>query len=217
MPDGEWTAIWSFSVSGDVVQVTTDPADDTSPALVQTADGKLLTVFVRNGNLWSRASTDGGATWGAETQIAGCCRYNPSLARAANGTLWLAYDRDGDIWYRTSADRGVTWSAETQLATDRDQRLRPGHLPGGRRQAVGRVAVLIAPTTPLHLVQDQRERRRHLVGRYPAHQRCLRLCARSHVGIGRPAGSGLESLGRRAVAAQQQRWRRHLVDREADR
>ena len=72
-----------------VVQVTTDPADDMTPALVQTADGKLLTVFVRNGNLWSRASTDGGATWGAETWIAGCCRYNPSLARAADGTLWL--------------------------------------------------------------------------------------------------------------------------------
>ena len=65
-----------------VVQVTTDPADDTSPALVQTADGKLLTVFVRNGDLWSRASTDGGATWASETQIDGCCRYNPSLARA---------------------------------------------------------------------------------------------------------------------------------------
>ena len=84
-----------------VVQVTTDPADDTAPALVQMADGELLTVFVRNGDLWSRSSTDGGATWGAETRIDGCCRSGPSLARAADGTLWLAYDRDSDIWYRT--------------------------------------------------------------------------------------------------------------------
>ena len=73
-----------------VVQVTTGPSDDTSPALVQTADGKLLTVFVRNGSLRSRASTDGGATWGAETQIDGCCRSNPSLARQRMGTCgWL--------------------------------------------------------------------------------------------------------------------------------
>lgn len=115
---GDWTTIRSFSVAAGAVQATTDPADDASPALVQTADGKLLTVFVRNGSLWSRASTDGGATWAAETQIAGCCRYNPSLARAADGTLWLAYDRDGAIWYRTSADGGVTWGAEQQIPTD---------------------------------------------------------------------------------------------------
>ena len=118
LPDGVWTSIWSFSVTADVVPVTTDPADDTAPALAQTGDGNLLTVFVRNGNLWSRASADSGATWGAEKQVAGCCRYNPNLARAEDGTLWLAYDRDGDIWYRTSIDRGVTWAAEKRLATD---------------------------------------------------------------------------------------------------
>ena len=131
-PTAEWTAAWNFSISGVVVQVTTDPADDTSPALVQTADGKLLSVFVRNGNLWSRASTDGGATWAAETQIAGCCRYNPSLARAADGTLWLAYDRDGDIWYRTSADQAASPGRRRRSSQPiRDQRLRPRHLPGG--------------------------------------------------------------------------------------
>ena len=115
---GDWTAAWPFSIAAGVTQVTMDPADDTSPALAQTADGKLLTVFVRNGNLWSRASTDGGAIWAAETQIAGCCRYRPSLARAADGTLWLVYDSDHDIWYRTSADNGATWAAEKQLTTD---------------------------------------------------------------------------------------------------
>ena len=170
LPGGDWTAAWPFSITAGVVQVTTDQADDYSPALVQTADGKLLTVFVRNGNLWSRASTDGGATWAAETQIAGCCRYRPSLARAADGTLWLTYDRDGDIWYRTSADHGVTWSAETQLTTD----------PGGDYDPVifqaadGKLWVVwhpIATGNYLHLVQDQCQRRRHLVGRYPAHHR----------------------------------------------
>ncbi len=115
---GDWTAARSFAVAAGVVQVTTDQADDTSPALVQTADGKLLTVFARNASLWSRASTDGGATWRAETRIDGCCRYNPSLARSVNGALWLAYDRDGDIWLRTSLDQGVTWSAERQLTSD---------------------------------------------------------------------------------------------------
>ena len=116
-PDA-WTPYWSFATAADLVQVTTDPADDTAPALAQTGDGNLLTVFVRNGNLWSRASADDGATWTTERQITGCCRYNPSLSRAADGTLWLAYDLDGDIWYRTSIDHGVTWAAERKLPTD---------------------------------------------------------------------------------------------------
>lgn len=121
VPPGLWTSLWTLSVAADVVQVTTDPADDTAPALTQTTDGKLLTVYVRNGHLWSRTSTDSGATWGGETQVTnGCCRYNPSLARAADGTLWLAYDRDGDIWYRTSSDQGASWMAETKLPTDPD-------------------------------------------------------------------------------------------------
>ena len=150
-----------------MVQVTTDPADDTSPTLVQTADGKLLTVFVRNGSLWSRASTDGGATWAAETQIAGCCRYNPSLARGANGTLWLAYDRDSDIWYRTSADHGVTWTAERKLPTDPNSTR--DYDPVIFQAADGKLWVVWKSDyplrlLPLHLVQDQRGRRRHLVG-----------------------------------------------------
>ncbi len=118
LPDGGWTAAGSFSISSAVVQVTTDPADDTAPALVQTADGELLTVFVRDGALWSRTSTDGGATWASEVEIAGCCNYNPSLARMVDGKVWLAYDRDGNIWYRSSADHGVTWGVERQLPSE---------------------------------------------------------------------------------------------------
>ncbi len=117
-PEGAWTFHWPFSVSATVTQVTTDRADDTTPALAETAAGNLLSVFVRKGQLGSRASTDGGATWEAEKQIAaGCCSYNPSLARATDGTLWLAYDRDGDIWYRTSANGGNSWLAEKPLTT----------------------------------------------------------------------------------------------------
>ncbi len=115
---GDWTAAWPLSVAASVTPVTTDPADDAAPALVQTADGGLLAVLVRNGTLWSASSTDGGATWGGEALIAGCCRYNPSLARLADGTLWLAYDRAGDVWRRTSPDYGATWSAEQRLTTD---------------------------------------------------------------------------------------------------
>lgn len=113
-----WTAYSSFVVAPDVVQVTTDPADDMTPAMVQAAEHTILTVFVRNGNLWSRTSTDDGATWGVETWIDGCCRYNPSLARAADGTLWLVYDRDGDIWYRTWISQDASWSPEQRLTTD---------------------------------------------------------------------------------------------------
>ncbi len=115
---GEWSAYSSFAVAMDFVQVTTDPADDMAPALLQTADGTLLAVFVRNGHLWSRTSADDGTTWEAEVWIDGCCRYNPSLTRAADGILWLAYDRDGDIWYRTWAGQDTDWSEEQRLTTD---------------------------------------------------------------------------------------------------
>lgn len=112
LPNGEWATPWPFTVAIAATQITTNAANDTSPALVKTANGKLLAAFVRNGNLWSRASTDNGATWGGEIQIDGCCRYHPSLAQASEGGLWLAYDREGGIWYRTSADHGASWSAE---------------------------------------------------------------------------------------------------------
>ena len=133
-------------------------------ALVQTADGKLLTVFARNGALWSRPSTDGGATWAAETQIAGCCRYNHSLRARRMGPCGWPMAAMGEIWYRTSADGGVTWSAERQLATDSRKNTT---LSSSRRltTSCGSCGSLIAPATGLDLVQDQCGRRRHLVGR----------------------------------------------------
>jgi hypothetical protein len=115
---GEWSAYSNFAVAMDLVQVTTDPADDMTPALLQTADGTQLAVYVRNGHLWSRTSADDGVTWGAEAWIDGCCRYNPSLTRAANGILWLAYNHDGDIWYRTATSQDTAWSQEQRLTTD---------------------------------------------------------------------------------------------------
>lgn len=101
-----------------VVQVTASLSADAVPALVQAADGKLLVVFSRYGELWASASTDRGATWTAEVRVGDCCRSSPGLARDADGVLWLTYERSGDIWYRTSADHGVTWTAESRVPTD---------------------------------------------------------------------------------------------------
>ena len=128
-------------------------------------DGKLLTVFVRNGSLWSRASTDGGATWGPRRR---------SPAAAATIPAWRALQTEPCGWHMIAmALSGIgpapmaasPGRAERQLPTDSGRQFRPGDLPGGRRQAVGRVAVLL-PLVRLrrHPVCDQRERRRHLVG-----------------------------------------------------
>ncbi len=116
------------SSAGPVVQVTTDAVDNLYPSIVQAADGTLWVIWCSsasgNYDIWFKTSTDGGATWSADTQLTidGALDCHPAIARTADGTLWVVWysHRSGnaDIWYKASSDGGATWSADAQLTSD---------------------------------------------------------------------------------------------------
>ncbi len=112
-------ATWSADV-----QLTTNTGGNYLPAITQAADGSLWLVWTsdRSGNeaIWYKTSSDGGATWSADTRLTGPeWAYAPSVVQAADGKVWVVWfsDRSGyaAIWYKTSEDGGVTWSADTQF------------------------------------------------------------------------------------------------------
>ena len=118
----------SFAVaSPDIIQVTTDLADDWRPAIARTDDGKLWVVWDSwrsDNNIWYKTSDDNGATWSADTQLTTDpgSDYDPAIMQASDGTIWVAWyswrSGNADIWYKTSTDGGVTWSDAVQLTTD---------------------------------------------------------------------------------------------------
>ena len=75
-----------------------------------------------NGHVWVRRSTDGGATWGATTQLAnGTVNASfPAVVGGAAGDFRLTWmDARGGAWnvyYRASTDGGQTWGAETDIS-----------------------------------------------------------------------------------------------------
>jgi hypothetical protein len=75
-----------------------------------------------NGHVWVRRSTDGGASWGATTQLAdGTANASfPAVVGGAAGDFRLTWmDARGGAWnlyYRASTDGGQTWGAETDIS-----------------------------------------------------------------------------------------------------
>ena len=119
---------WEFEGAvTDIIQVTTDPADDWRPAIARTSDGKLWVVWHSwrsDNNIWYKTSDDSGVTWSAGTQLTTdpSSDYDPAIMQASDGTIWVVWysyrSGNADIWYKTSTDGGATWSAATQLTTD---------------------------------------------------------------------------------------------------
>jgi len=105
-------------------QLTTDPATDAAPAMIQSSDGKLWVVWSRllgcSNAIWYKTSADGGNTWSAETQLSGgYAESYPTIAETSDGQVriaWVSY-RSGnlDLWSKRTSDSGTTWSLELQL------------------------------------------------------------------------------------------------------
>jgi hypothetical protein len=115
-------ATWSSAV-----QFTSDAGSDAWPAITQASDGQLWVVWTsgRSGNsdLWYRTSSNGGATWSADTQLTTDpnADWAPAIFQSADGNLWVAWNSDRSdkyhIWYKTSSDGGLIWSEAAQLST----------------------------------------------------------------------------------------------------
>ena len=112
------------SISYDV-QLTTDLADDWSPAITQTNDGRIWIVWhsFRTGNGDIFYKTFNGTSWTNATQLTTDPNVDglPSILQATDGTIWVVWtsNRYGnfDIFYKTSTDNGNTWTNATQLTT----------------------------------------------------------------------------------------------------
>jgi len=114
----------------------TDPAWDTDPAIVQTADGTVWVAWASDrervqNDIYYKTSTDNGTSWTSDTQLTSnsSLDVSPSIMQHHNGTIWVAWYRDMagnyDIFYKTSPDNGLTWSPETRLTTDSSWDLDP--------------------------------------------------------------------------------------------
>jgi hypothetical protein len=97
-------------------------------ALASDAAGNLVALYTGatalggNGHVWTRRSTDGGATWTAAIEIGpGTANASfPAIAGGASGVFRLFYtdNRTGswNTFYRSSTDGGQSWSAEADIS-----------------------------------------------------------------------------------------------------
>lgn len=120
-------APWGF---GPDEQLTTDPAWDMMPAVMQTRDGTMWVVWtsdmIRPGryDLFFERSSDGGLSWSDPTRIS----WHPSIDEMPAATqtrdkkIWLVWasGRTGnkEIFFKTSDDDGDTWSTLVQLTNN---------------------------------------------------------------------------------------------------
>jgi hypothetical protein len=97
-------------------------------ALGSDAAGNLVALYTGatalggNGHVWTRRSTDSGATWATAVEIGnGSANASfPAIAGGATGVFRLHYadNRTGswNAYYRSSTDGGQTWSAEADIS-----------------------------------------------------------------------------------------------------
>ena len=112
-------ATWSADT-----QLTTDTADDYSPSITQSADGRIWVVWhsyrVENADLWYKTSDDNGVTWSDDTQLTTHTRgdFTPDITQTNDGKMWVVWYSCRShcrIWYKTSDDGGATWSEDAKL------------------------------------------------------------------------------------------------------
>ncbi len=95
---------------------------DANGALVMLYDG--ATTAGGPQTVWSRRSTDGGATWSARTALStsGVFSSFPAMESRGTGDVRVFYmQQDGgpdawNVWYRASTDGGVSWSSAVKIS-----------------------------------------------------------------------------------------------------
>ena len=116
-------------------QLTTNPAHDMSPSIMQASNGAIWVVWSSNrmgfGNdeLYYKTSSNYGSTWSGESRLTEAAGYDegPSIMQASNGTIWVVWPstRTGnyELFYKTF--NGSSWSSDLQFTEELHQDMRP--------------------------------------------------------------------------------------------
>ena len=108
-------------------QLTTDPANDLTPALVQLASGNIMLVWTsdRSGNFSLYYKTNSGGIWSVDTRLTSPQGRDstPSLLELRNGTMLLYWTRESLVngsvvryVYSKSYNNG-SWSPEVRFSS----------------------------------------------------------------------------------------------------
>ena len=124
--DTGWSAVRRFTRVDPVTRVSTHDQAEKNPAVVELADGSLITVWTDGDDLWSSASVDNGHTWSERLPITtdSLGADAADLHLASDGTLWLSYwawegtneGTNAEVWVQTSGDGGGIWSAPARIS-----------------------------------------------------------------------------------------------------
>jgi len=126
------------------VRLTNDPANSNTSinhAWSMTTSGSVVHVVWwddRDGNyeIYYKRSTDGGISWGTDTQLtnnSATSRYpSVSVFGSVVHVVWED-DRDGnyEIYYKRSTDGGISWEADTRLTNNSAYSLNPSGAVSG--------------------------------------------------------------------------------------
>jgi hypothetical protein len=146
---GNWDVWYSTSDNAGVTwsaatQLTFHTHWDYNPDITQLHDGTIWVVWHsgRSGNMdiWGKRTSDGGASWTADTRLTTdpAADMRAAIAQSSDRTVWLFWHstRTGqtDIHYKLSTDGGNTWSADHRYTrfAGIDQEVSAVALTGGR-------------------------------------------------------------------------------------
>jgi hypothetical protein len=116
-------------------QLTTNPKNDRSPAIMQAGNGTIWVVWSSdrmgfgNDELYYKTSSDYGLTWSSESRLTSAAGYDegPSIMQASNGTIWVVWASfrtdNYELFYKTF--RGSSWSSDVQFTEELHQDMRP--------------------------------------------------------------------------------------------
>jgi hypothetical protein len=129
--DGNLEIYYKRSTDGGVsweadTRLTNIPAVSESPSV--SVSGQVVHVVWHDNNnggnyeIYYKRSTDGGATWEADTRLTNAPggSYNPSVCMFGSNVHVVWYDYrissgNAEIYHKRSTDGGVSWEADTQL------------------------------------------------------------------------------------------------------
>ena len=118
---------------GSDTRLTYNPSDSQRPS-VAVSDSNVHVVWreSRDGNMeiYTKRSTDRGASWGADTRLTNNSSVSETPSVAFSGSnvhlvWWDERDGNAEIYYKRSWDNGVSWGADTRLTNASGHSQRP--------------------------------------------------------------------------------------------